>query len=303
MGAFDQAARFAAEADPEAVLRRVLASSRLTLSFGGWLDTRAIPFPGGPDRTADLVAAIGDLKSEQPWLMIFEFQSQHDPDKLDVILEEAGILRGHARHGEERKGKYKVLTTLIYLQGHCPDEVLDMTVPGGFGTRHSPLIWNVGEDQAATTLEAVASGKASWGMLFWVPLMKGSREETVIKRWKEVVLQVVAEPRMRANLAGIALVFTDLAGWRAEWKRELEDFEMTESQVVNEWISKGDIEGQLKQSRRKLLKLLERRFPGALNNDLRELIQHQDSLELLDEWFDAAMPESPFEYFLDVIKQ
>jgi hypothetical protein len=72
-------------------------------------------------------------------------------------------------------------------------------------------------------------------MLFWVPLMEGSKEETVIKRWKEVVLQVVAEPRTRGNLAGIALVFTDLAGWRAEWKRELESIQMTESQVVNEW--------------------------------------------------------------------
>jgi hypothetical protein len=289
MGAFDQAARFAAQADPEAVVRRVLASSGLTLPFRSSLDTRPIPFPGGPDRTADLVAALDAAASDQPWLMILEFQSQHDPDKLDVTLEEAGILRGHARHGDDRKGKYKVLTTLVYLQGRCPEEVLDMTVPGGFGTRHSPLIWNVGEDQAFVTLEAVASGQMSWGMLFWVPLMAGSREETVINRWKEVVTQVVSERRTRGNLAGIALVFTDLVGWRAEWKRGLEGFEMTESQVVNEWIDQGEVKGTIKTSRRVLLKILNTRFPGALTEDVQQLIQHQDSKEVLENWLDTAL--------------
>ena len=110
--------------------------------------------PAGPTRTADLVATLDD-PSGPPVLLVFEFQSQHDPDKLDVTLEEAGILRGHARHGDNRQGKYKVLTALVYLQGRCPDEVLNMTLSGGFGTRHAPLIWNVGEDDAAATLEAV----------------------------------------------------------------------------------------------------------------------------------------------------
>ena len=56
MGAFDQAARFAAQASPDAVIRRVLMPTGLTLPFREWLDTRTIPLPGGPKRTADLVA-------------------------------------------------------------------------------------------------------------------------------------------------------------------------------------------------------------------------------------------------------
>ncbi len=105
MGAYDQAARFAAQADPEAVVRRVLVPTGLALPFHEWLNTRTIPLPGGPDRTADLVAAV-DNPTGQPVLVVFEFQSRHDSDKLDVTLEEAGILRGHARHDEDRNCKY-----------------------------------------------------------------------------------------------------------------------------------------------------------------------------------------------------
>lgn len=302
MGAFDQAARFAAQADPNAVVRRVTEPVGVPMPFREWLDTRTIPLPGGPDRTADLVAAVDD-PTGQPALLVFEFQSRHDPDKLDVTLEEAGILRGHARHGDDRKGKYKVLTALVYLTSRCPDEVLDMTLPGGFGTRHAPLIWNVSEDAAATTVEAVAGGGLSWGMLFWVPLMTGGKDAGVIGRWKEVVAQVVADRRTRGNLAGIALVFAELMGRRAEWSRGLEGFEMTESQVVNDWINQGEAKGKLVNQRQNLLRLLTKRFPGAVPDDVTRLVNEQESLDILGHWFDAAAEAYTFQQFMDVVKQ
>jgi hypothetical protein len=302
MGAFDQAARYAAQADPEAVVRRVLSPTGVALRFREWLDTRTIPLPGGPDRIANLVAALDD-PAGQGWLLILEFQSEHDPDKMDVTLEEAGILRGHARHGDERKGKYRVVTALVYLQGCCPDEVLDMTLPGGFGTRHAPLVWNVAADNALTTVEAVAGGQASWGLLFWVPLMAGGAEEAVIGRWKDVVTATVPDRRVRGNLAGVALVFAELVGRRVEWKRGLEGFEMTESQVVNEWINQGMAAGTLREARRKLLQLLTARFPGAVPDEVVRLINEQDSLPLLDDWFQAALRAFTVEQFLDALKR
>jgi hypothetical protein len=302
MGAYDDAARYAAHGNPDAVVRRVLVPVGKTLLFREWLNTRTIPLPGGPDRTADLVAALDDLAGP-PALLVFEFQSRHDPDKLDVTLEEAGVLRGHARHGEDRKGKYRVLTALVYLQGRCPDEILDMTLPGGFGTRHAPLIWNVSDDSAAVTLSAVATGELPWGMLFWVPLMAAGRDAAVIARWREVVAEVVADRRTRGNLAGIALVFAELVGRRIEWTRGLEGFEMTESQVVNEWISKGEAQGKLSTQRQVLLELLEGRFPGAVPDDVVRLIQHQEGLELLHDWFKAAVRAYSFEQFLAVLKK
>jgi hypothetical protein len=234
---------------------------------------------------------------------VFEFQSQHDPDKLDVTLEEAGILRGHARHGADRQGRSRVLAALVYLQGRCPEAVLDMTLPGGFGTRHAPLVWNVGDDNAPATLEAVASGGRSWGMLFWVPLMAEGQQDAVIARWRDVVVQVVPDGRTRGNLAGIALVFAELAGRRAEWQRGLEGFEMTESQVVNEWIRQGEVKGKLEQGRQKLLEALAIRFPGAVTEEVVRLVNGQDSLPLLDDWFRAALRADTFEQFLHVLKQ
>ncbi len=170
MGAFDQAARYAAQADPETVIQRELTPTGVRLPFRDWLDTRTLPLPGGPDRTADLVAALDDpAAQEQPWLFVLEFQI--DPDKLEVTLEEAALLRGHARHGADRRARYRVLTALIYLQGRCPAAALDMTLSGGFGTRHAPLVWNVAEDHASVALEQVVDGRVSWGLLFWLPLM------------------------------------------------------------------------------------------------------------------------------------
>ena len=245
------------------------------------------------------MAALDDPTGGIPWLLILEFQSSHDSEKLDVLLEEAAILRCRVRHGESRKEKCKVVTAFVYLKGVCPDRVLDMTVPGGFGIRHAPLIWNVREDQASTSIEEVASGRISWGMLFWTTLMHDGEDSAVIARWKEVVVQVVPDHAMRGNLASIALVFAELVGRRDAWKQGLEGLEMTESEVVNEWISMGE----LKNQRRNLLELLNGRFPGVVPNDVVQLIQTQDNVTLLHEWFQNAIKADRFEQFMSEIKK
>ena len=103
MGAFDQAARYAARAAPEAVLDQLVGSFR----FREWLDTRKLPFPGQPDRTADLIAAMDDPNDPSaPWLVVIEFQAQPDRRKLDATLELVGNLRAHVFHGEDQQGRY-----------------------------------------------------------------------------------------------------------------------------------------------------------------------------------------------------
>jgi hypothetical protein len=304
MGIFDQAGRFAAHADPEVIPRRVLRDRGVTLRFRDWLDTRTIPLPGGQDGTADLVAALDDLEAaDKPWLLVLELQARADPDKLDVTLEEVAVLRSRARHGEARAGKYKVMAVLVYLQGRCPESVVDMTLPDGSGTRHAPLIWNVAEDDARQTLEAVAAGELSWGMLFWVPLMAGGDEEALVRRWKEVVAAIVSDRRTRGNLVGVALVFAELAGRVPAWTRGLEGWEMTESQVVNEWMRQGETKGRLAERRQKLIQLLEGRFPGVVPNEVVQLIETQESMGLLDDWFNAAVRAFTLEQFLAVLKR
>ncbi len=78
---------------------------------------------------------------------------------------------------------------------------------------------------------------------------------------------------------------------------------MTESQVVNEWISQGEAKGQLTQCRQKLLRLLAKRFPGAVPDDVVRLVNEQESLDILDHWFDAAAEAYAFQQFMDVLKR
>ena len=78
---------------------------------------------------------------------------------------------------------------------------------------------------------------------------------------------------------------------------------MTESQVVNEWISQGEARGRLSASRQKLLEALTLRFPGSVPDEVIKLIKEQESLLLLDEWFRAAVRVYTFEQFMDVLKK
>jgi hypothetical protein len=296
MGIFDQAARYAAREEPTAVLARRLPSEPAR-AFREWLDTRTLPLPGGPDRAADLVAALEP--ESDPSLLVLEFQNRHDADKLDTSLEVAGVLRARVRYGPNREGRYRVLTALVYLKGRCPDAVLDMTVAGGFGTRHAPLVWNVCDDGASAALDAVTSGTAPWGLLFWVPLMAGADSDALVHRWREVTLARVESRRTRGDMAGVALVFAELIDRRPLWARNLEGFDVTESVVVNEWMAAG----RVSERRENLLIVLDGRFPGAVPDEVRRLIETQESMPMLHDWLRAASRANSFADFLAVLKR
>jgi hypothetical protein len=70
---FDQAARFAAKLDPAEFLSWSLGLPPERLGFAGWLDTRAIPFPGEQDRVSDTVARLDPPGgTEPPWALVVE---------------------------------------------------------------------------------------------------------------------------------------------------------------------------------------------------------------------------------------
>jgi hypothetical protein len=302
MGVFDQAARFAAQADPQAVVRRVLAATRALLRFAEWADTRTLSRPGGTERTADLVAVLADAAAGNPWLLMLEFQARHDPDKIDVTLEEVARLRLHGRHGQDRQGKYRVLTGLVYLQGRCPEPSLDMRLPEGFGTQHTALVWNVEEDVAEAVLNVFDAGQTTWGVLFWVPLMAGGADEAVIARWKERVL-AIEDRRRRGDLGQIALVFAELAGRYAAWERGLEGFDMTESNVVNRWVKEAREQARMEKAREYLVGLLRQRFPAIVNPEVLRAVNEQPSLEVLDEWYHKALTAFSSDEFVAVLRR
>ena len=303
MGVYDQSARYACHADPHAVVRRLLRDSGAALRFASWEDSRPTPLPGGQDRTADRIAVLTDEAApERPWLLVLEFQSRPDPDKLDVTLVEASQLRQSARHGEGRREKYPVIVGLVYLQDADADEPLDMTLPNGRGTFHSPLYWNVREDSASVALEDLATGRTTWGVLFFVPLMKGGDEPGVIERWKELC-GLVPETQSREELGGVALIFAELAGRYLAWEKSLKEWNMTESMVVNEWMRQAAERAHLESGRKFLTKLLNRRFPGEVTKELSETIDQQPSESLLEEWYDRANEVATMDEFMKVVRR
>ncbi|MBY0230756.1 MAG: hypothetical protein K2W96_15830 [Gemmataceae bacterium] len=305
MGVFDQAARWAANADPAAVLSRLLRHEGRPFTILEWFDTRTVSMPGGIERAADLIPVIDNrVKPEVPWLIVTEFQAQHDEAKLDTTLLEAATLRVAARHGPEKEGRYFAVAAFVYLAQPCPASLLDMTLPSGAGTRHQALVWDVCAELAGPAIEKAARGEWSWGTLFWVPLMAGAGDATVIKRWVEVAEQVVKDEARRGQLFKIALVFAELSRRVPEWRRGMATFTLTESQVVNEWKQEAWDEATLRTSRKNLLALIDGRFPGRLQADYRRMIDQQDSLPMLDLWFSvAAAADSTFDAVLAALRR
>jgi len=300
MNHFDQAARYAAQAEPHSLVQRVMLPTGLTSSFREWLDTRTVSLPGGPNRTADLVAAVDDADA-QPLALLFEFQSQHDAEKIDVSLLEAIAHRMQLRNADNQRGKYRVVPVLVYLVGRCPMTELRMTV-GGFGIVYKPLVWNVCDDDATTTLEAVASGALSWAMLFWTSLTQGADDPEVVSRWREVVTQVVADERRRAELSAVVQLFAELAGRAVIWERGLEGFIMTESTLVKKWIAQGEARGSLQTLQNVVIDLLEANLAEPPPAEIVQLVKEQESMDLLRIWTLAASKARTLEEFTRTLR-
>jgi hypothetical protein len=298
MGMYDQAARWAANTDPNPVVSRLLREQGTPLGFAELKDTRTTPKPGGLDRTADHLFVLADAdKPSQPWLLVGEFQAEHDEDKLDTTLVEVAQFRAKMRHGVDGKGKYKVLAGLIYLAGECPLSVLDMTLTTGVGTRHAALVWNVASDSADAALDEFEAGKITWGILFWVALMKGGGKRDLVRRWRELT-RLVPESEL-GDLRTVALHFATLAGHRPVWDDELEGWTVIESRLLRREIEGG----LLQQGREWLLRFLRARFPAELTPEVIEAINQQPSPSLLTDWYDTAIHAKSFDEFLAVLRQ
>lgn len=130
MGQFDQAARYAAKLDALGFLRWLLLGLEPELTFGGWLDTRTLPFPGEPERTCDTVAGLSQATDVDSVLaLVIEFQTEPDPDILDRLLEYLARVWRELRHGPRRRGKYAVVGALLTLTGPAQADVLAMALP------------------------------------------------------------------------------------------------------------------------------------------------------------------------------
>jgi len=286
-----------------AVMQRLLRSTMSNLVFVDWFDTRSVPKPGSPERIADLIAILDNpQRPNARWLLVFEFQSKPDRDKIYVMAEQSGMLFGRSRDGEQKNIPWNVHGAYIHLRGRPEIARIDSTLPDGSGLRFAPLLWNLEDDDSIETLDRVADGRMSWGMLFWIPLMSGGSELTTIARWKELVARVSDED-MRGNIRTVALVFAELIGDAIVWENQLKGDEMTNSPMVNGWLRASREEAELRLARAVLLDLLKARFEIAIPEDVVSAIESQPSLAMLRSWIQKAGTLPSMEAFIQVLRQ
>jgi hypothetical protein len=310
MNEYDPAARYGAKLDPPGFLSWLLAGLDPDLRFERWLDTQTIPFPGEPDRRCDTVAELVSASGTQPpWALVSEFQSRPDPDIGYRLLEYLGRLGRELRHGPYQRDRYLLTAILINLTEASEAAILVMAYPGPDGPelKFRPRIRNLARESAADTLAGIADNRIAPCVLIWVPLMDGGAKEDNLKEWKRLALAETDRKR-RSEYGGLALLFSELAGRDKEWKKLLENWDMEESQVVAEWVAKGEKRGEerglkkgLEQGLRllqdKLLRLLETRFGGSVPPDVTSAVRVQSDMDRLSKWFDAALVAPTLEQF------
>jgi len=77
---------------------------------------------------------------------------------------------------------------------------------------------------------------------------------------------------------------------------------MTESQVVNRWIAEALEKERVQDARRFLLRLLQKRFPDQLPQEVVQTINSQPSLQLLEDWFDQATQVASMADFVRILR-
>src|SRR5262245_35200076 len=264
MGVFDQAARYVARLNPGGFFGWTVANFAADHTFVRWADTRSVPFPGDPDRTADRVAEfVARADRSDRRLLNVEFQSEPDPDMLERLGEYAVRLRLDVRHGAGQAGKFLVHSLLLTLTGPEQADTLDMRHAGlGGGHVLQTFQRTLREMDAAGTLRRIAAGGLDRCVLPWIPLMRGADEAGTVQEWRRLAEQ---EPdrRLRSDYGALALIFAELSGRAALWKQGLEGWNTRESQQVLEWQNEARVEAELRTARAYLLEALEIRFQSV----------------------------------------
>ena len=148
------------------------------------------------------------------------------------------------------------------------------------------------EKDAASTLAGIGNGTIARCILPFIPLMQGGGKAATIKHWKELA-QAESDTGLRADYAGLALVFAELTKCRPAWKSALEGWDVIQSQQVLEWQEQARVETKAEA----LLTVLRIRLSRSLPANLERAIQATSDLALLDRWLENASTASSITEF------
>jgi hypothetical protein len=285
---FDKASRFAAKIDPATFLVWATGLPAEQLVFHEWLDTRAAALPGSADRTSDTIARVTNPAAvEAPWAIAVEFQIEPDPLMFGRLMVYLGHLWQVMKPDEERGSRYNIAAIVVNLTGNGAASRDMRWADAKLAMQLEVVERNLARENADDLLTGIESGRWSRGVLPWLPLMTGGDDPGIIARWKKIA---DAEPdfRQKAAYATLAMTFASAVDREAVWKKSLEDWNVIESSVVNEW--KAD------QAAIMVIAVLEAKF-GTVPPELDARIRAPRHLSILQTWVTQAATAATLDDF------
>jgi hypothetical protein len=283
MATFDEAARQACKVSGPGLIQWLdrFADEPMAADFARWDDTRRTSWPGGPERTDDVVCLLRHRADGKPAHLIVEVATEPDPDDLARLGIYELLLGMEVRAVVE--GGPPVYGAILHLTGTRKGGPLRLTRSvNNPGVLVQPIeVW-LAEQSAAETLALIEAGEVALCVLPWVVLMRGGGESEVIERWKQLAGREPDVPR-RVLYRSLALVFAELIPELVNWQRRLEGWEVRESQYLKSFEAKGEV----RRAREDVLKGLVVRLGSPVPEPIRLAIEGTNDLDTLDRWFRA----------------
>lgn len=279
---YDQACRYLLRLWAVPLLAWLLRLSPQQLEFVEWLDTRHVPWTGQPDRICDTVAHLRDqAKAGLPWAAVVEFQIQPDELMFGRGLSYLGDLWCNCKPTPHRGDRFEVGLIVVNLTGRGRASKRMRLTGTGLMTTLRVVERNLAALDARKVLRQVEEGKVPRVVLALLPLFKGGTRPGIISDWKRLAdLEPDGEQR---RALGLAVIFAEAAGRGELWRRELQEWNVIESQLVKEWQAQARKDGEIQGTLTALLNVLEARY-GSLPTDLATVLRACANLETLRSW-------------------
>ena len=291
---YDKASRRACKDDPSRHFEWLLPVLQAQKPFQEWFDARQLPFPGERDRYCDTVAIFQSPNSEEPPChVVMEALSEPQGLMLAHMFHYASGLYLELENRAQRYGQTNVALVVLDLTGPPQNDQILCPLPGTEGGLiHIKVVRKCfREEDAAALLARIEKDELGRCLLPWIPLMKGADRSDIIEQWKRCG-DLEPDDHRRGRYKNLAMVFSELANRFEIWKQGLEDWNVKQSTVANEWRAEGIAVGLHKG----ILNLLEFRF-HTLPPEIVDRIKTTQDVDRLSSWIDLAMTAASLDDF------
>jgi hypothetical protein len=299
MATFDETARQACKVDGDGLTLWLdrFADESLAADFATWDDTRRTSWPGGPERTDDVVCVLRRRADGRPAHLVVEVETEPRPDglarlgiyQLLLAIEVRGVL-------EDGPPVYGAIIRLTGTRKRGPLQLTRSASDPGVLVK--PVEVCLADLSAAETLALIETGEVRLCVLPWVVLIRGGGEPQNIDRWK-LLASGETDPEKRAAYRFFALTFAELIPELVNWQRQLEGWEVRETQLSKTIEARGEV----KRARADVLVVLRSRLGGPVPEPIRLAIEGTNDLAVLDRWLAAALAAASWADFEAAIRQ